>query len=398
MVLKYSHSQLETYESCPYKFKLQYIERVRSGRKGIEAFMGTLVHATLEKLYRDLRMSRCPELDELTRYYHELWDSSYGDHIFVVRDEYEPDDYRETGLRCVSHYYRRYHPFRGGVPVWLEKRVDIPIRDASGESIAFTGVVDRLDSYEGDRYEIHDYKTSATLPTSQDLEKDRQLSLYQLAVEAAFPDAKDVELVWHYLVFDRELRLRRERSDLERITRETADLARRIDAESDFSPRESQLCEWCEVQEFCPKRKHLFMVAGTPARELGTDRGIQLVDQYAFWEERKREAEAHLKELREEILEFSSYQGVDNLQGSSGILRISRSPLIKIPPVGSGKREELERLLRQSGAWEEASVLNARRLGKLLNSADLNEELRTSLEGLIAWDEVSTLRFLSEDD
>lgn len=395
--MRYSHSQLETYENCPLKFKLQYIERIKTGRQSVEAFMGTLVHGTLEKLYRDLRMSRRPELEELKDYYLAQWDASYGDHVFVVRNEYSPEDYRETGLRCISHYYQRYHPFPGGVPVWLEKKVNIPIEDSRGMSIAFTGVIDRLDCCEGGRYEIHDYKTSANLPSRQDLEDDRQLSLYQLAVEESFPDAHDVELVWHYLVFDRELRLRRERPDLQRIAAEAAGLARLIGDASEFPPRESQLCEWCEVQEYCPKRKHLFMVTKMPARELGTDQGIQLVDRYEHWAELKREAESHMKELREEILEFASYQQVDNLQGSRSVLKITHSELPKIPLAGSAQREELEGMLRQVGIWDMVSVLNTRRLGKALSESELNEELRIALEKLIAWEEVSTLRLHNKD-
>jgi putative RecB family exonuclease len=395
--LRYSHSQLETYENCPLKFKLQYIERIKTGRQSVEAFMGTLVHGTMEKLYRDLRMSRCPGLEELNHYYLAQWDASYGEHVFVVRNEYGPEDYRETGLRCISDYYQRYYPFPGGVPVWLEKKVDIPIEDAKGMPIAFTGVIDRLDSCEGGKYEIHDYKTSANLPIRQDLEDDRQLSLYQLAVEKAFPDAREVELVWHYLVFDRELRLRRERSDLKRIAAEAANLARLIGATSEYPPRESQLCEWCELQEYCPKRKHLFMAAKMPARELGTDQGIQLVDRYEHWAELKRDAESHMKELREEILEFASYQQVDNLQGSRSVLRIARSKLPKIPPTGSAQREELEGMLREGGVWDMVSVLNTRRLGKALSKSELNEELRMALEKLIAWEEVSTLRLHGED-
>lgn len=388
----YSHSQLETYENCPYKYRLQYLERIRAGRKSIEAFMGTLVHETLEKLYRDLRMSRRPDLEELTRHYLQRWEATFGDHVFVVRNEYGPEDYRETGLRCIRDYYLRYHPFGGGVPVWLEKRVNIPIQDQEGRVISFAGVLDRLDSLEGGRYEIHDYKTSGTLPTQQDLERDRQLSLYQLAVEDAFPDAREVNLVWHYLVFDRELRMRRERPDLERVAAEAALLAQGIKAAVDYPPRESALCEWCEVQEYCPKRKHLFMVAKLPARELGTDRGIQLVDQYADWTERKQEAEEKLKELREEILDFADYQGVDNLQGSSRILRIARGRLLKIPAPGSVERGELEKLLREVGAWDKVSVLNARKLGTTLGRADLDRVLRGRLEPLVEWEDSPTLR------
>lgn len=390
--MAYSHSQLETYANCPFKYKLQYIDRMRTGRKSIEAFMGTMVHDALEKLYRDLRMSRLPELQELEEYYLERWDSSINDGIFVVKNEYEPEDYRQTGLRCIGDYYRRYHPFKVGVPVWLEKRVNIPINDEEGISISFAGILDRLDSFEEGRYEIHDYKTSSSLPSQQELERDRQLSLYQLAVEAAYPDAREVDLVWHYLVFDRELRLHREREDLEGVAAYAARLAREIEESEDFPARESMLCEWCEHQEHCPKRKHRFMVTRLPARELGTDRGIQLVDKYAEWWERKKEAETHLKELKEEALEFSDYHGVDNLQGSSQVLKITRSKQPKMPSSKSSERQELEDILREEGAWEDVSALNARKLSSALDKGKLDENTRDRLDKLIDWEEVSFLR------
>ena len=49
----YSHSKLQSFESCPRQYWYQYIgkpdvEKVDT----IEAFLGTCVHKTLENLYR----------------------------------------------------------------------------------------------------------------------------------------------------------------------------------------------------------------------------------------------------------------------------------------------------------------------------------------------------------
>ncbi|MGZ3558640.1 MAG: PD-(D/E)XK nuclease family protein, partial [Thermodesulfobacteriota bacterium] len=40
----YSHSQLSTYETCPQKYKLSYIDKIEVETEGIEAFMGSRVH------------------------------------------------------------------------------------------------------------------------------------------------------------------------------------------------------------------------------------------------------------------------------------------------------------------------------------------------------------------
>ena len=50
----YSHSRIETFQQCRYKYKLQYIDRIKVDVPAtVEAFMGDLVHRTLEKLYKE---------------------------------------------------------------------------------------------------------------------------------------------------------------------------------------------------------------------------------------------------------------------------------------------------------------------------------------------------------
>ena len=389
----FSHSQLETYERCPFKYRLLYLEKIKAGRRSIEAFMGSLVHETLEKLYRDLRMSRLPELEDLSRFFVDAWRASYGEDVFIVRSEYGEEDYLNTGLRCLENYYRRYYPFRGGgTPLWLERRVQIPLCDQEGRRVNFIGVLDRLDYLEGGRYEIHDYKTSQFLPTQEMLEGDRQLSLYQLAVEASFPDVKEVELVWHYLVFDRELRLRRERKRLQEVAADALRVVREIEQASDFPPRESELCDWCEVQEHCPRRKHLYMVAKLPVRELGMDRGIQLVDEYAEWHARKKEAEEKLEEVRKEIIEFAEFHGVEKIQGTSGVLSLSRVRRPVLPPEGSEERERLEEVLRGASKWEAACTLSPSKVSSLASGEELDKETRNRLRELLSWEESVSLK------
>ena len=56
----YSNSKLATYENCPRKYKLQYIDRIElpEARDGIEAFLGSRVHETLEKLHKELILTK----------------------------------------------------------------------------------------------------------------------------------------------------------------------------------------------------------------------------------------------------------------------------------------------------------------------------------------------------
>ena len=48
---KFSYSRINTYNQCPQKFKIQYLDKVSSDKNSIEAYMGQSVHSVLEKLY-----------------------------------------------------------------------------------------------------------------------------------------------------------------------------------------------------------------------------------------------------------------------------------------------------------------------------------------------------------
>jgi len=74
----YSHSKLETFENCPMRYKLQYIDKVEVEEfESIEAFLGSIVHETLEKLYQDVQMTRIPAADEVIQFFDDPWDERW---------------------------------------------------------------------------------------------------------------------------------------------------------------------------------------------------------------------------------------------------------------------------------------------------------------------------------
>jgi len=51
-MLLYSHSRLSSFEQCPQKFKLKYIDKAEvEVEETIERFLGSRVHDALEKRY-----------------------------------------------------------------------------------------------------------------------------------------------------------------------------------------------------------------------------------------------------------------------------------------------------------------------------------------------------------
>jgi putative RecB family exonuclease len=267
-VIVYSHSRLSTFEKCPLQYKYRYLDRIKRDTQGIEAFLGNRVHEALEALYRGVLAEKAPAPDELVALYHRRWDERFSDRITIVRTEYTADHYRRVGERCIIDYYQRYAPFDQGRTLGLEERVSLSLDE--GGRYRLQGFIDRISRVEPGVYEVHDYKTSSSLPSENALRKDRQLSIYQMAVEGRFPDAREVRLVWHYLVFDRELRSHRTPADLDTHRSAAMRLIDRIEQASEYPPQESALCRWCDYRDICPVQKHLVKIEAISAERENT--------------------------------------------------------------------------------------------------------------------------------
>ena len=373
----FSNSRLGTFEQCPLKYKYQYIDRIKvEVAKTVEAFMGSCVHEALEKLYRDLKLQKQNSLEDLLAYYNDTWMKNWTDDIKIVRTEYNADNYRKTGEKCIADYYSRYAPFQERV-LGIET-VEYVNLDPEG-NYKWNVRMDRLD-YTGDgRYEIHDYKTAGSLPKQEHMDEDRQLALYSLWVKQNFKDADKVDLVWHYLVFDREIRSTRTEEQLEKLREETLEAVEKAVSANDFPSNESNLCNWCEYQSMCPKWAHLFKVEVLPPKEFKEEDGVRLVDELADLSVQKKELDEKIEAVKQDLIEYSKKLGVEVVFGSEKKAKISMSKDIAFPAKHTEQREELVQLLKQEGLWGEVEDLDIFALKKIVQNREWGEEVLKKL-------------------
>ena len=245
----YSNSRIGSFENCPLQYRYRYIDRIKRDVQGIEALLGKTVHTVLETLYSDRDRARSAGAGEYTALFRDLWDQSQTGNVKIVRKEMSADDYRAIGERCVETYYNRNHPFAGDV-LGCEVEFEIPL-DA-GDRYRVRGFIDRVDRVSPGVLEIHDYKTGA-LPRFNALKKDRQLSLYEIAVRERWKDTREVRQVWHYLAHDKRFEEQRDRDHLTKTRVETIRAIQNIEATTDFPARRSPLCSWCDYIDICPE-------------------------------------------------------------------------------------------------------------------------------------------------
>jgi putative RecB family exonuclease len=248
----YSASRFSTFDNCPKQFEYRYVQKIQRDTESIEAFVGKRVHEILERLYHHIaRHARPPSLRQVLDRYQGDWRLRWHDGVEIIKRENDADHYIGHGARCLENYYRRHYPFEDGETVAIEENVRFKL-DAAGRYRA-RGIIDRLVRRGPGHYEIHDYKTGAYLPPQSRLDGDRQLALYQIGIQQTSPDAEHVDLVWHYLAFDRTLRSSRSEEQLDCVRTETIGLIDRIESTSEFEAKPGPLCRWCEYRDLCPQ-------------------------------------------------------------------------------------------------------------------------------------------------
>ena len=386
----YSHSRLSTFEQCPQKFKLHYIDKVETEiEESVEAFMGVRVHETLEKLYSDLRYQKKNTLEDLLAFLHDKWEKNWNDSIIIVKKEYGPENYQKMAQKFVTDYYHRYDPFDQTKTIAIEERILINLDDSGDYKLQ--GYIDRLTEVKDGYYEVHDYKTNSRLPLPEYLDTDRQLALYSIGVKNRYPDAKDVRLIWHFVAFDKELDSTRTDEELDKLKRNTIQLIDRIESEEVFPTNPSRLCDWCEYKEICREWSHLYSIKDKPVNEYLGNPGVQLVNRYAELKAKQKQVKldlyAEIEKVEEAITRFAEKEGVDVVFGSNNKVKVKTQSRFACPSKNSKERLELEQILRDSGKWDEVAQLDTAMINKIIQENIWEEQLIEALKKYVKLEE-----------
>ncbi|MGE5446041.1 MAG: RecB family exonuclease [Ignavibacteriales bacterium] len=374
----YSHTRLSSYKQCPLRYRLKYIDKIPEETKTIEQFMGSRVHEALERLYKNLISAKIMPLERVIGYFHRNWEKEWDDNIRFVNKDLSKDDYRGLGEKCIRDYYESYHPFNQSKTIHAEKRVSFALDE--DKRCKIQGYIDRLAIAPDGTYEIHDYKTSKNLPTQKEKDEDKQLALYQIGVKNMWSDAHSIKLLWHYLVFNKEMSSSRTDDDIERLRAEEITLINEIESATEFPPLESLLCSWCSYQSICPLRKHLFIIEHSPEKEILKEEGFQLVDRLEELQSMKKRIEVEIEETKESLITYSEREGIDRIFGSAKVAKIDRDTKLSFPDTGDEKRTQLESIIRESKKWDEVSLLNVRRLSKIVEERAWDESITSRIE------------------
>lgn len=377
MSSSYSFSKIGSFEKCKLQYKYRYIDKLRLRVETIEAFMGIIVHEALKEFYDFVKNKIIKPKKWLLYKYNELWKKDYNESIKIMKKEFSAEDYYEKGKKCLMDYYEEYKPFDQTKIVKTEEYVFCKLKQDSQE-YRFAGIIDRLDWNDKEKiFEIHDYKTSATLMTQEEAGQDFQLSLYQLALLSRWPEAEKTKLIWHFLLFNKQIESSRTKEQLMEIQSIVVDKIKAIEACEEFPPHKSVLCDWCDFQQICPLWKHPKEMEKLDENEYKKDPGVKLVTCYSELEEEKKQLKAKISEIEQEqakiaeaAVEFAKKEDSWVIAGPDKQLVVTVKEELGVPSrkEDSEKWEGLRNILIKSDKYVDVSIVNSSMLNRMLKS------------------------------
>jgi DNA helicase-2/ATP-dependent DNA helicase PcrA len=233
--LMLSASDIETYRTCPLKYKFARVFRIPSEPTLNQRF-GILVHQVLERFHAGGAVSR--SLPELLGLLEAGWRrGGFG-------DSEEERQLRQKATNALIRYHERFQG-EEGEPVWFEKAFQFKL----GPHL-LRGRVDRVDRLPGGAYELIDYKTGRPKTAAQ-LREDVQLSLYAVGARESW-QLEAAHQAYYYVLDDEKVPVERTEEDRDWITDTVLEVADGIQGQG-FEPTPSYAaCSICDYRIACP--------------------------------------------------------------------------------------------------------------------------------------------------
>ena len=367
--MRISYSAIDTYKTCPLKYKYQEIDKIKVP-KSKEAVFGTALHTSLKFMFS--RDPLYPTLDEVVNFYLEKW-AHYAKKA-IWNDEGEVRAFQDQGIAILKKFYSHNQPWNFNV-LDLESRFEVPLTDEhTGETHTLAGIIDRIDKPDDNTYEIIDYKTGRRMPSQETLDQNLQLSIYHLGLVRRWPhiENKNIRLTLHFLKHGEKISTTRTADDLERTKKTILGTIHEIHerkSKDDFPPTPSALCNWCGYRPICPVWKHLYQKdKKTPNKEEIT----RIIKEYFELKVEAQKNSARIKELHAMLADYMKEEDVLRLFSDEGYIAKT---------VKTAEKYDFDRvkeILEPLGKWSEVLKADEKKLAMLLPtlSTDIQQKIK----------------------
>lgn len=175
----YSFSKLSRFQTCPYSYKLRYVDD-NQGIDNVFSAYGTLVHSILERYSKGEL-----EIWELANVFDWEFDCNIIDNFPYDKEGKIRDNYKKQGL----NFFSNFEGYDDVEILGVEQEFFQVIEDWQ-----LHGFIDLLYRNQDGKIIIRDYKSKSSLTKKEQEEYSIQLYLYSLWVKEQYGEYPDLEL------------------------------------------------------------------------------------------------------------------------------------------------------------------------------------------------------------
>ena len=237
--LKLSFSRVDTYESCPLRYRFSYVDELPS-LPGPHLSWGSSIHAALEAWW-DQKLPQAPPVEVLLEALYEHWD----DEGFADMDRDENIRWYRHAQEVLRRHHDRYAP-EYSPAVATEQWFEIDL----GQDITVVGSIDHVARTESGGIGIVDWKTNRKAKTRSHVSGSLQLAIYAMAAQQLWGHDPDW-VALDFVVPGVRVTVDRADIDIPDAVRRIHEVAALIRGES-YDAKPSGLCPWCDFRAECP--------------------------------------------------------------------------------------------------------------------------------------------------
>jgi CRISPR/Cas system-associated exonuclease Cas4 (RecB family) len=273
-----SATKLSVYQSCPFKYYLNYITKEKPAISPQLAF-GKEIHYMVEMFYKRNYKSResfvnsfkyrwrlqCSgellkgkQLDnaEFKIYPYELANGdvvqvTLASHIkwYLKKPHLEYFSMKKLGERILGEFYDRH--VNDEKPIGLEKRFRFNWR-----GYPLLGVIDRIDKTKDGKNIVLDYKTDKHPPEGKAhvLNNNPQFTIYSIAFDELYGEPLD-DLLYYHLRSGKVYKTERYEADSEYLEQLCKEFTHAVTNDI-FTPKYGYNCSFCDYKEACSMYKY----------------------------------------------------------------------------------------------------------------------------------------------
>lgn len=262
----FSFSQVKSYDTCPYQYKLAHILKIPV--RGTASFsFGQSLHGTLQEFYQKIQALnqveqanlftilepttvaktaiKVPNLDELQEMYKKHWMEDW------YKDETQRNKYYKKGEEIIKIFYKTQEN-NWTIPVCLESWFKIKVGD-----YLVHGRIDRVDQLPDGTLGIIDYKTGKAKEKVVGEDKD-QLLIYQIAAEQ-LPEyqilGQPSQLTYFYLNDNVKVSFLGTEKEKEKLKERLKEIIDKIHSKNFVATPSKFACDHCDFRDICDFRE-----------------------------------------------------------------------------------------------------------------------------------------------